>query len=204
MSSQTTLTENAPMILDATCSDKKIWPRYASIRMDVRKEMVPDVCADARFLPFRDEVFQRIYCDPPHFIRSDARMENMKASFFSSVNRKRYPHDHWMNSMARYGYFPSREAWNDFIRATNQEFARCLRSSGDVEYKITDGPKRDMTTLAELLSGMSAFGVIKDRVTLSPFGKKPVHWLTMKPIEPTGASAQAGTLAKLSEDNRIP
>lgn len=169
------------MILDATCSDKKIWPRFASIRMDVRKEMRPELVADAKFLPFRDGIFSRIYCDPPHFIRSNARWDNMRNRFFVSINRKRYPHEHWMNSMARYGHFPSRDEWLNFVRKTDREFARCLTKEGVLQYKITDGPKRDMTTVTDL-SEMTSFTIEKRKITLSPFGKKPVHWLTMKPI----------------------
>ena len=60
--SQATLTENAPITLDATSSRhvKTSWPRYASLRMDIRKEVKPDIVADARFLPFRDGVFAAV------------------------------------------------------------------------------------------------------------------------------------------------
>lgn len=71
MSAQTTLTKDAPMILDATCSFYRNWPLHATLRMDNRAIVGPDIVADAQFLPFRDGVFDQIYCDPPHMVRKD-------------------------------------------------------------------------------------------------------------------------------------
>lgn len=43
--SQELLTEDAPLILDTTCSFLKLWPRFATIRMDVRAICSPDMVA---------------------------------------------------------------------------------------------------------------------------------------------------------------
>ena len=180
MSAQTTLTEDAPLVLDATCSDKKIWPRFANIRMDVRKEVKPDIVADARYLPFRTRVLSRIYCDPPHFIRRRLWEHQSKGKFFASVNRGIYPHEHFVNSMKRYGCWKSVKEWNDFVEHTNDEFARCLKEDGVLEYKIADGRHRDMTQRKDL-DVMNNFEVLESTITRSPFGKTPIHWLILKP-----------------------
>lgn len=186
MSAQTTLTENAPLILDATCSDKKLWPRYASIRMDIERSKNPDIVADAKHLPFRSAVFERIYCDPPHFIRADGAFNPSLRRFYASVNRGKYPHEHFLNSMWRYGAFKTEAQWKEFVRETDSEFARCLRTNGVLEYKVADGKHGRMTTLKDVQS-MKRFTIIKDRISLSPFGKTDIHWLTMKPATPVAS-----------------
>ena len=123
MSSQMTLTENAPLILDSTCSTLKIWPRFASLRMDICREVLPDVCASATHLPFRDGVFSAIYCDPPHRVGV-----TQEPKIFGKD--KDYP---------RFGYWKSRKEWLHFLGLINQEFFRCLKTNGLFHLKITDG-----------------------------------------------------------------
>lgn len=143
MSEQTTLTENAPMILDATCSFAKIWPPHASIRMDKRREVKPDIVADARHLPFRDRIFQEIFCDPPHLI-----VKGTKEEFYARMAKfaRRTGRAKWSN-FSRYGWWSSREEWLGFVKATGAEFARCIAKGGSLHYKITD---TNATTLADL------------------------------------------------------
>ena len=60
------------LILDSTCSDaSRSWPRYADLRIDIRKEVRPDIVASAAYHPFKDELFGQVYCDPPHIIRGE-------------------------------------------------------------------------------------------------------------------------------------
>jgi SAM-dependent methyltransferase len=57
------------MILDATCGNRMMWfdkQHKDCIYMDIRKEVLPDLVADFRALPFRDKIFDLIVFDPPH------------------------------------------------------------------------------------------------------------------------------------------
>ena len=179
------MTEDAPLILDATCSDKKIWPRNATVRMDVRREVNPDVVADARFLPFRDGAFEVIYCDPPHLIDEDG-WENDVPKFsrwFVSVNRHRegFYHQHILHSYRRYGLWHSREEWLDFLAKTNIEFARILKLNGVLEYKIGETKAKGRSVkVSELEAAYVDFEMTRRKVTESNV-HNPTFWLTMKP-----------------------
>ena len=170
MNGQTTLTENPPLILDATCSYTTIWPKFATIRIDIRPRVKPDLVMDARKTSFPDQYFDEIYCDPPHII--DVR-----------ISSKSSPQGQKMKE--RYGYWSHPREWKEFIQATNIEFARILKPDGVLHYKIVDGKWWGMTKLKDLLEGMTNFTVIKDRVTPSGGSKNnKTHWLTMKPKPP--------------------
>ena len=89
----------------------------------------------------------------------------------------------------RYGFWETRQDWLEFVKGTNEEFARVLRVDGELRYKITDGVTSrgntgGATHLRELLGLMSRFSVAKDRITdsksnINRTGTK-VHWLVMK------------------------
>lgn len=68
---QTTLTKNPPRILDATCSFFRVWPKHATIRIDIRPEVKPDIVGDIKKTNFPGHCFDEIYLDPPHMIRED-------------------------------------------------------------------------------------------------------------------------------------
>lgn len=182
---QDTLTPDAPVILDATCSDKKIWPREATIRMDVRREVKPDIVADARYLPFRPGVFHRVNCDPPHLIDKD-RWEQDKPKYsrwFVSVNRHRegFSHQHILHSYRRYGLWHSREEWLAFLEATNNEFARVLKQTGVLEYKIGETKAKGRSVkVDELIVAYTNFEETRRKITQSNV-HNPTYWLTMKP-----------------------
>lgn len=122
---QETLTENAPILLDSTCSEAKMWPRFATLRMDIRREAAPDIIASAAALPFRDGIFSIIYCDPPFTIRE--RRRNLGHSDHGFILR-----------MERFGLWKTRSNWENFLAAINQEFKRALAPRGHVEFKISD------------------------------------------------------------------
>ena len=112
------------MILDATCSTKKIWPRFASLRMDIKREVKPDVCASATHLPFRDGIFQEIYCDPPHVV-------GHQYWIFSELHRQ--------EGYDRFGAWDSLDQWFMFLEHVNIEAARCLELDGLLHFKVLDG-----------------------------------------------------------------
>lgn len=180
MSAQTYLTENPPRILDATCSFSHAgqrtprWPAHASIRMDVRKVVKPDLVADARFLPFRDGVFSAIYCDPPHLMR--------KGVSSSLIARRRLEGRMRPDPWTLYGSWPSRNDWLDFVRRANPEFARCLNPKGRLHYKVTDNHGKRDTKAADVETPhfeVESRVITKSRSNLG--NGPPVHWLTMKP-----------------------
>ena len=175
--SQTFLDENPPMILDATCSRRKIWPAHATLRMDFRVEMKPELVADDRALPFRSSSLDGIGCDPPHHIVKTINFDSLRAA------RKRGPHKGKPIMWEDYWYWPTRAEWLDFIAKTNNEFARALKPDGILQYKITDSPNPRSVHLAELLKGMTNFEVVNHTVTPSRSRtdkRSFVHWLTMK------------------------
>ena len=182
---QTTLTEEeAPMILDATCSTKKIWPANATVRIDKSRNVRPDVQADARNLPFRPGIFDKIYCDPPHLIaRKGWELEQPEVgAYFASVNRHRRGmyHQHILNNYRRFGLWHSREDWLDFIEKTDGEFALALRTDGTLFYKL--GETRDPKHSVKIgdMAAYSRFTETARRVTESRV-HNPTYWLTMKP-----------------------
>lgn len=179
--SQTALTENPPIVLDATCSRRKIWPRYATIRIDIRPEMKPDIVMDAKRLRFPDAYFDEIDCDPPHLIRDKVNLESLKQSRRTGKYRGKpiMLEDYW--------YWRTREEWLEFVRETNKEFYRCLKPNGILRYKLGDRVgQNDSIHLYELLDGMTLFEVTKARRTWSGSHTKSkgvVHWLTMRKLD---------------------
>ena len=178
------------MILDATCSTLKIWPKKASLRMDVRREVLPELQADARFMPFADHSIDALHCDPPHLIDRQQYWQTAVpkySKFYTSVNRKRKGmyFQYILHSFGRFGLWETREQWLEFVQATNEEFHRVLKPNGTLFYKLGETrEKRRSIKLDELLSGMSRFIETEDKrkTTKSPNGN-PTYWLTMKPKE---------------------
>lgn len=160
---QTALTEDAPMILDATCSFGKVWPKTATVRIDIRPEVRPDLVMDARQLRFPSSFFDAIYCDPP--------------TIFGEGKGYRFTHD----MVDRYGHWNSRKEWLDFANRSTREFHRCLKPTGLLFYKITETRDRRLK-IADILA-VGLFEIIEDKTTVSKSNhtKSTVHWLTMKP-----------------------
>lgn len=172
LSSQTTLTEDAPLILDSTCSDKKIWPRFASIRMDIRRDVKPDIVASACYLPFRDGIFQEIYCDPPHIIGIQDR--EIKPHYKAAMKRK-------LKLLNQYVGWKSVREWLLFVSKTNVEFKRVL-NGGVLKYKICDGNPKTMVQLRDL-NRMDNFNIRIDKKYKvdDPYHDNITYFLTMKP-----------------------
>lgn len=178
-STQLTLTQ-APLIIDVTCSFEhertERWPKYATLRLDKRRIVKPDIVADARYLPFKSGIVDQLYCDPPHMFGpvSESRIAKMDAARLKTGRKA-------VNSFVRYSWWNSESEWLDFVRKTDNEFHRVLNPDGLLYYKITDGSKG--TTKLKDLSLMVHFNKCGDRVTFSlPFKENLVHWLTYNPI----------------------
>jgi|SRR3990167_1183603 len=166
------------MILDATCSFFRIWPRHATIRMDIRPEVKPDVVGDIRKTDFPDAHFDEIYLDPPHMIRKDQFiLPHDIIAIKRRLSGRKSP-----DSFTRYGTFKSRKEWLDFLDKTNQELFRILKPNGKVYYKTTFG-KDSRLIKREDMEHMTNFKIIKEKITKSrkPGSKNMVHWITFVP-----------------------
>ena len=167
---QTQLTRNAPVILDATCSPMKRWPRFATLRMDIKREAKPDIVADAKNMPFRKAVFDEIYCDPPHNIRHTDK----GYSGTWKMARKRF---------AQYGFWRRRADWLRFINETDREFARCLKGEGKLHFKIAYNPDSNEMVHRNEMEGYKSFK-IKSEVVKPPvisWSTANVSYILMEP-----------------------
>lgn len=169
---QTTLDNNGKRILDATCSYARVWPKHATIRIDIRPEVNPDYTMDAKNLTFEDESFDEIYCDPPHLFRKG---EHKTESIKRRLTGRKSP-GFWQ----RYGYWNSKEDWIEFVTKTNESFARVLTDNGLLHYKITESSSS--ITLKDLVTRMDNFNLISDtqKDSNSNLGTGNVHYLTFE------------------------
>jgi hypothetical protein len=182
---QLALTENPPIILDATCSYARKWPRFATFRIDIRPETKPDMVMDNADLKFPAAIFDAIYYDPPHVIR---RGSDLKWIEWFRTYRRRHESRTSPGFFERYGTWPSKEAFLVNIEGVNREFFRCLKPDGRfyVKLGVEWSHKTRCITFEDFTSRMTNFEIIKDRITASKsnLGKNRVHWLTMKPKSP--------------------
>lgn len=154
------------MILDSTASKGRKWPQEADIRLDVNPEAKPDIVASACFLPFRAEVFEEIYCDPPH-IGYPGKTTWAKNGIMAR----------------RFGFWKTWKEWHFFLERTNEEFLRCLTPQGLLKYKILDGaPTGNGTTKLKDLGRLTNFFLIVDTPEISKGinRRSMIHYLTFR------------------------
>jgi len=142
--------------LDATCGYKAMWRNKDTsdvIFLDLRRECNPTVIGDARYLPFRDQAFDVIYCDPPHLIRSDA---------LSIITHQ--PESAGAKYLLRYGWFKSRSEWIGFLYRVNIEFRRCLKDNGRLWFKLIDGKDPRVTKLRDIELYLTNFRIVEKQI----------------------------------------
>lgn len=94
----------------------------------------PDIIADNRFCPFRDDVFECVIYDPPYYVRSKASSIS-SPWIFDNPDLKKTPKTGG-NPFSHFGiYYSKRELFNNLYRAS-REF---LRISKRLCFKWGDG-----------------------------------------------------------------
>lgn len=184
---QTTLTRDPPMILDATCSFYHNWPKHATIRMDIRPIVEPDIVGDITKTIFPNHYFDAIYLDPPHMIRKDPMilghdLTQIKRRLSGRLSRGMYEHNVEGIDISRYGFFKTKEEWYDFLDKVNVELLRILKPTGKTYWKLTfDIDSRGIKE--KDIERLTNWQVIERKITKSkkPRSKNVVHWLTMIP-----------------------
>ena len=110
------------VVLDACCGQKTWWKGRDTthvVFLDIQESAQPSVRGTMIALPFRDHVFDEIWCDPPHLIRNDVK--------------------HWNPVYLRYGRWRTRTEWTTAIAAIGPEFARVAHQDALLVMKIIDG-----------------------------------------------------------------
>lgn len=151
---QTLLDDKGKRILDCTCSFAKIWPKHATIRIDIRPETKPDIVMDAKQLDFPNNFFDELYCDPPHFFR--------KGQHPTEKQKRRLEGRTSPGFYERYGHWNNKEEWNEFVEKTNIEFSRVLKDDGKLFYKLTEA--NSTTNVSEFIDKMTNFILVEDNV----------------------------------------
>lgn len=117
--------------LDVCASTRVMWKGRDTSNatfMDILPSVSPDVVGSFTSLPFRSNVFDSVWCDPPHLIRNDVK--------------------HWNSIYTRFGNYKNRREFEKTWLRMNTEFARVLVSNGVLVLKMIYGkdhrvPKRD-------------------------------------------------------------
>lgn len=169
---QSSLDGKGKMILDSTCSYKRKWPKHATVRIDVRSKVRPDIVMSATDLKFPDNHFDEIYCDPPHLYRDS---EPIDMQYKRRLSGRTSP-----GMFDRYGFWKKEEDWFEFIDKTNKEFARCLKPNGKLFYKITEAG--GCTKPKDLIEKMTNFVLVNDVFdkVQSNMGRGLTHYLEFK------------------------
>ncbi len=134
------------LVLDTTCSSKRNWPKRADIRLDISPDAKPDVLCDNSKLPFRDCVFDELYCDPPHAI--------------GSSYSKLFARNPWM---ARFSFWKNKQELLDWLSDINVEFARIMKYNGKLFFKSSNSNKSSgMLDYHWVINSLSNFELMQD------------------------------------------
>ena len=139
-----------PQVLDVTCGGRMCWVQktypkalYMDIRvrdqgfMDIRPNfcVLPDVQADYKNIPFKDDTFNLVLYDPPHIIRKSANETGFMAM--------------------RYGKL-TKATWKENISQGFMECWRVLKPGGTLIFKWSEGDKLG-TELLDLFPSVPLF-----------------------------------------------
>jgi len=117
------------MLLDATAGNRMMWKNKTppnTIFLDIEKNLSipPDIIADNRYCPFRDNIFDCIIYDPPHYVNAPPWHRDPSLTYKASRG----------NWGTFYGNFKSKEEMFSSIYKAQKEFLRiskrlCLKWS---------------------------------------------------------------------------
>lgn len=162
------------MILDATAGNRTIWPNKnppQTIFMDKETRLwrSPDIFADFRFCPFRDNIFETVIFDPPNKITTNP------PKWWSIPDGRK--HDKGVGT-SWYGWWNNKRECFSSIDKAQREFARiakrlCLKW-GEVDL-----------SLWKILPFFRDWKVIQTKEHKHPNqrGKNRTYWVTMIHIE---------------------
>jgi SAM-dependent methyltransferase len=130
--------------------------RYINGKMQMTKNKIsnrrvirikPDVIAEWEHLPFKDEIFDMVVFDPPHFIRNKFADENFFYEKYGMLNCK---------------------TWKQVLGSAFKELFRVLKSEGTLIFKWNDC-YRPIKDIFPLITYKPLFG------SVSP--KNDTHWV---------------------------
>ena len=173
---QQTLDSTGKTILDATCSYARVWPKHATIRIDIRPETKPDIVMDAKELKFDDKYFDEIYCDPPHLFR--------KGKHKTEAQKRRLSGRSSPGFWERYGSWESVDQWNEFVKRTNIEFNRVLKDDGVLHYKLAKSSASvDVDEFIKMMTNFERIGGLTHE-SLSNFSKNAdTHFIIFRKLK---------------------
>ena len=128
-------------VLDVCCNKGKMWRSKKPenyIGVDLEVMFRPTIVADAKHLPLRTGCIDMITCDPPFWIRKSPVNSHKKCSFIRMFREEKY------------SIWKSRFQWLKFLLGVNDEFARVLKDTGELIFKVLDHGNDDVVHLAEL------------------------------------------------------
>ena len=133
--------------LDATAGNRKIWKCDSEnfIYIDIQKRLAikPLMFADSRCLPFKDEIFDNIFFDPPHKWGTSSGMYVIPDKETWDKKRINWPsHAYRQTSQipSYYGWdiYKSRSSLIAYIYRSLKEFKRVLKKDGLLWVKWND------------------------------------------------------------------
>ena len=108
------------MMLDATAGNRIMWnhanndpPNVIFIDKELRLAKPPNVFADNRYCPFRDNIFDCVIYDPPHYINAPPWFTDPTISTHKVKNRPTF-----------FGSFKSKREMMTSINKAQKEFQR--------------------------------------------------------------------------------
>ena len=181
-------------ILDATAGNRTIYkhdPPQQTVFMDKEYGLAvpPDVFCVWKDLPFRDDVFETVIFDPPHYWGNLPPWFNKPGR---GKNSDYNPNSKWPNSTPGwYGTFIDKRDMITSIMKAQKEFFRvanrvCLKWS---EVKLS---------LWNILSLFRDWTIVNEWEYISPFkrGKQRTYWVTLVRPGPEASGRSMGPIDK--------
>jgi len=168
------------LIIDATAGNRTMWTKKDSedilyTDMERRLEIPPNLFCDSRHMPFRDNVIDTIFWDPPHmwgvYNRTFA-MPNKK------LQRKILPNKKSMDPYYGVDKYSNKQGLISYMFYAQKEFRRILKPDGLLWLKWNECS----ISLRSILVTLSAFTElmrIRQHAHKNPMGTHKTFWVVM-------------------------